>query len=82
MPKPKLTPEQSAAYINAMVANMNLQAEGMRCKNIERLLAGAPLAYEERDWAAFVTDWEPVLGDRAMMALFSPDLIVLKGGRT
>jgi len=40
-----MTPEQSAAYVNAMAAVLNARVAGMEAENTTRLRRGEPLAY-------------------------------------
>jgi len=45
-----MTPEQSAAYINAMAAGLNATVAGMKAENTIRRRRGEALAYNEADF--------------------------------
>lgn len=49
-----MTPEQSAAYVNAMTAGMLVEMEGMKAENAVRTHRGEAIAYDEGAFSALV----------------------------
>ena len=65
-----MTPEQSAAFINAQTAMMLAELHGMIAENEWRKQCGNSIAYAEDGFAVMQKRWESVLGQKAIHDLF------------
>jgi hypothetical protein len=66
-----MTPEQTAAYLNAQTALMNAEMQEMIADNQERISHGYALAYGPDQWKEFRENWAGTLGHNAVTCLFA-----------
>ena len=52
-----MTPEERAAYVNAMVACASIRAIGMQAENEHRAMQGLAPAYGEEQFAALIDEY-------------------------
>lgn len=65
-----MTPEQKAAFINAQTALFNAKIQEMLAANREREDQGYAPAYGESAFDELITEYEPIIGYNAVLALF------------
>ena len=54
MKEPRMTPEQSAAYLNAAVARAIIEALGMVAENTWRMITDETVSYVEADFCELI----------------------------
>lgn len=65
-----MTPEQTAAYIAAQTAFMNCRVAGMVAENMQRAATGQSMAFTDADFAGVEAEFEPILGESAIVKLY------------
>ncbi len=66
-----MTPEQTAAYINAQTTLCQIELAGMLAENQYRTSCGRSIAYGEDGFQALYEKYTSVLGHNSLMTLFN-----------
>ncbi len=66
-----MTPEQTAAYINAQATLCQIELAGMVAANQDRLTNGHTLAYMEEEFKDIYAKYDSILGHNSIMTLFN-----------
>lgn len=65
-----MTPEQTAAFVNAQAALLNAEIQSMVAANQDRLARGLSMAYGEEEFCARTEQYESVLSHNAVLQLY------------